>query len=95
MELRTACKQEHQCLAILIFPPINIKQNIGIVMPFYIFVTKKKKDSKKKSDATDNLIGELNCFVEMYDSRGYCVIIIIRTVLWINLNNLEAVKGQP
>lgn len=42
---------------------------------------KKKKDSKKKSDATDNLIGELNCFVEMYDSRGYCVIIIIRTVL--------------
>lgn len=93
MELRTACKQEHQCLAILIFPFINIKQNIGIVMPFYIL--SQKKDSKKKSDATDNLIGELNCFVEMYDSRGYCVIIIIRTVLWINLNNLEAVKEQP
>lgn len=40
-----------------------------------------KKDSKKKSDATDNLIGELNRFAKKYDSRGYCVIIIIRTML--------------
>lgn len=36
-----------------------------------MFVNKKKV--VKKSDATDNLIGKLNCVAKKYESRYYCV----------------------